>query len=116
MHGGVCTVGSVITKPGIVTAVVGEAEMTLDQRHLDANKLAQNVQGRARRQRAHRRRGKRSASSGERSGRSNRSRFNPELIEMTEQSIKEVCGTCHPACRAVHYTTPPKSAARACRQ
>src|SRR5215208_3423207 len=34
-HGGVCTVGSVTTQPGIVTAVVGEAEMTLDQRHLD---------------------------------------------------------------------------------
>jgi beta-ureidopropionase / N-carbamoyl-L-amino-acid hydrolase len=39
-YGGVCTVGSVKTKPGIVTAVVGEAEMTLDQRHLDATKLA----------------------------------------------------------------------------
>ncbi len=35
-HGGVGTVGSVKTRPGIVTAVVGEAEMTLDQRHLDA--------------------------------------------------------------------------------
>src|SRR3954447_17325582 len=39
-HGGVCTVGSVVTKPGIVTAVVGEATMTLDQRHLDAKSLA----------------------------------------------------------------------------
>jgi hydantoinase/carbamoylase family amidase len=39
-HGGVCTVGSVVTKPGIVTAVVGQAEMTLDQRHLDAAALA----------------------------------------------------------------------------
>jgi hydantoinase/carbamoylase family amidase len=39
-HGGVGTVGSVKTRPGIVTAVVGEAEMTLDQRHLDAAKLA----------------------------------------------------------------------------
>ena len=38
-HGGVCTVGSVKTRPGIVTAVAGEAEMTLDQRHLDARKL-----------------------------------------------------------------------------
>src|SRR5687768_14611601 len=35
-HRGVCTVGRVTTQPGIVTAVVGEAEMTLDQRHLDA--------------------------------------------------------------------------------
>src|SRR5688572_10057521 len=38
-HGGVCTVGRVTTEPGIVTAVVGKAEMTLDQRHLDANVL-----------------------------------------------------------------------------
>src|SRR4051794_14414791 len=39
-YGGVSTVGSVITKPGIVTAVVGEATMTLDQRFLDAPTLA----------------------------------------------------------------------------
>src|SRR5690606_15481349 len=39
-HGGVCTIGNVVTKPGIVTAVVGEAEMTLDQRHLNATTLA----------------------------------------------------------------------------
>src|SRR5206468_4213923 len=39
-HGGVATVGSVVTKPGIVTAVVGEATMTLDQRHLDPAALA----------------------------------------------------------------------------
>src|SRR5437762_2255761 len=39
-HGAVCTVGNVNTEPGIVTAVVGEAEMTLDQRHLDADVLA----------------------------------------------------------------------------
>jgi N-carbamoyl-L-amino-acid hydrolase len=39
-HGGVCTVGSCVTKPGIVTAVVGECDITLDQRHLSASKLA----------------------------------------------------------------------------
>src|SRR5689334_9622781 len=39
-HGGVATVGNVVTTPGIVTAVVGEAVMTLDMRHLDAAKLA----------------------------------------------------------------------------
>ena len=37
----VCTMGSVKTFPGIVTAVVGRAEVTLDQRDLDANVLAQ---------------------------------------------------------------------------
>jgi beta-ureidopropionase / N-carbamoyl-L-amino-acid hydrolase len=36
----VCTVGRVETRPGIVTAVVGQADMTLDQRHLDPAELA----------------------------------------------------------------------------
>ncbi|GGK99727.1 Zn-dependent hydrolase [Deinococcus radiotolerans] len=39
-HGGVCTVGSVKTLPGIVTSVVETCELTLDQRHLDVDKLA----------------------------------------------------------------------------
>jgi N-carbamoyl-L-amino-acid hydrolase len=39
-HSGVCTIGSCITKPGIVTSVVEECTITLDQRHLDAAKLA----------------------------------------------------------------------------
>jgi N-carbamoyl-L-amino-acid hydrolase len=34
-HGGVCTIGSCTTKPGIVTSVVEECRITLDQRHLD---------------------------------------------------------------------------------
>jgi beta-ureidopropionase / N-carbamoyl-L-amino-acid hydrolase len=37
----VCTMGSVKTYPGIVTAVVGRCEATLDQRDLDAGILAQ---------------------------------------------------------------------------
>ena len=37
----VCTMGSLKTYPGIVTAVVGRAEATLDQRDLDADVLAQ---------------------------------------------------------------------------
>jgi hydantoinase/carbamoylase family amidase len=39
-HGGVCTIGSCITRPGIVTSVVEECRITLDQRHLDAAALA----------------------------------------------------------------------------
>jgi N-carbamoyl-L-amino-acid hydrolase len=39
-EGAVCTIGSVVTKPGIVTSVVETAECLLDQRHLDAAKLA----------------------------------------------------------------------------
>jgi beta-ureidopropionase / N-carbamoyl-L-amino-acid hydrolase len=38
-EGAVCTMGSVVTRPGIVTAVVETAECLLDQRHLDAAKL-----------------------------------------------------------------------------
>ncbi len=37
----VCTIGSVKTFPGIVTAVVGRCEVTLDQRDLDTKVLAQ---------------------------------------------------------------------------
>ncbi|HET7046057.1 MAG TPA: Zn-dependent hydrolase [Gaiellaceae bacterium] len=38
--GGVCTSGGVVCKPGIVTSVVETAVQLLDQRHLDADKLA----------------------------------------------------------------------------
>lgn len=40
-NGGVCTIGSCKTKPGIVTSVVEECTITLDQRHLDGDALAQ---------------------------------------------------------------------------
>ena len=43
-HGGVCTIGSCTTKPGIVTSVVEECRITLDQRHLDAPALARMLQ------------------------------------------------------------------------
>jgi beta-ureidopropionase / N-carbamoyl-L-amino-acid hydrolase len=39
-HGGVCTIGSCTTKPGIVTSVVEECSIALDQRHLDAVALS----------------------------------------------------------------------------
>ncbi len=39
-HGGVGTIGSCNTRPGIVTSVVAECRLTLDQRHLDAAALA----------------------------------------------------------------------------
>jgi N-carbamoyl-L-amino-acid hydrolase len=38
--GAVCTMGSCVTKPGIVTSVVETATVLLDQRHLDGEKLA----------------------------------------------------------------------------
>src|SRR5437867_3599067 len=39
-EGAVCTMGGVVTKPGIVTSVVETAECLLDQRHLDGGQLA----------------------------------------------------------------------------
>src|SRR5690606_20279465 len=39
-RGGVCTIGSCQTRPGIVTSVVAECDITLDQRHLDGGQLA----------------------------------------------------------------------------
>jgi hydantoinase/carbamoylase family amidase len=39
--GAVCTMGSCVTKPGIVTSVVETATVLLDQRHLDGGKLAE---------------------------------------------------------------------------
>lgn len=43
-HGGVCTCGSVKTLPGIVTSVVAQCDITLDQRHMDADALAAMLQ------------------------------------------------------------------------
>jgi N-carbamoyl-L-amino-acid hydrolase len=39
-NGGVCTCGRLAVKPNIPTAVVGECIITLDQRHLNAERLA----------------------------------------------------------------------------
>jgi hydantoinase/carbamoylase family amidase len=39
-YDGVCTIGSCTTKPGIVTSVVEECRITLDQRHIDAAALS----------------------------------------------------------------------------
>jgi N-carbamoyl-L-amino-acid hydrolase len=42
--GAVCTSGDVVCRPGIVTSVVETAEQLLDQRHLDAERLASMLQ------------------------------------------------------------------------
>ncbi len=72
--GAVCTSGGVVCRPGIVTSVVETAEQLLDQRHLDAGKLARLLElaagGPANGSRARRT----SRSSGNGSGASSRSR------------------------------------------
>lgn len=39
-NGGVCTCGRIAVKPNIPTAIVGECDITLDQRHINADGLA----------------------------------------------------------------------------
>jgi len=93
-YGGVCTVGSVITKPGIVTAVVGEATMTLDQRHLDAHSLAMmyvDAQARSRRIAAE----EHLDVTWKKIWSIPPFPFHPHLIDLADASIKEVCGVSH---------------------
>ena len=93
-HGGVGTVGSVKTRPGIVTAVVGAAEMTLDQRHLDAAELAAMY--------AEAQAAGRTIAVDEKISVDWKKLwaiqpfpFHPDLIDMADQAITEVCGVSH---------------------
>jgi len=93
-HGGVCTIGSCTTKPGIVTSVVAECRITLDQRHLDATALAKmwnDAQDAA----------ARFAAEGgvtvtcERLWQIEPRPFAPELIEFCDEAIRETVGVSH---------------------
>ncbi len=90
----VCTMGSLKTFPGIVTAVVGRCETTLDQRDLDANILAQmfrEAQEASQRFAAE----ERCAVEWSRLWSIEPVPFHPVLLELCEQSIREVSGTSH---------------------
>jgi N-carbamoyl-L-amino-acid hydrolase len=93
-HGGVCTVGRVTTEPGIVTAVVGEAQMTLDQRHLDAGQLAQMYQA-ARDASEQIAKEERIGVSWKKIWQIQPFPFHSELIDMGDAAIKKVCGVSH---------------------
>jgi N-carbamoyl-L-amino-acid hydrolase len=90
----VCTMGSVKTFPGIVTAVVGRCEATLDQRDLDAGVLAEMY---------HEAELKSIQFAAEEGCTVEWSRiwniapepFHPRLIEMCEDSIRETVGRSH---------------------
>lgn len=91
---GVCTIGSCTTKPGIVTSVVEECRITLDQRHLDARTLGRMLaEARAASERF--------AAEGnvsvswERLWRIEPRPFHAELIELCDAAIKEVAGVSH---------------------
>ena len=92
--GGVGTVGRVETRPGIVTAVVGECVMTLDQRHLQSEVLAKMLME------------AQDASMSfamqemvkvewSRLWQIEPIPFHPDLIDLGEDAIEEVCGVSH---------------------
>lgn len=93
-YGGVCTIGSCVTKPGIVTSVVEDCTITVDQRHLDAAKLAgmwADAQTAAKRFAAE---GNVEVAFGD-LWKIEPIPFHPELIEFCDAAIKETCGTSH---------------------
>jgi N-carbamoyl-L-amino-acid hydrolase len=92
--GAVCTSGGVVCKPGIVTSVVETAEQLLDQRHLNADSLARLLSL--------------AKDASERFAREEDVEveweriwaiepilFDEQLIELADESIREVCGTSH---------------------
>jgi N-carbamoyl-L-amino-acid hydrolase len=90
----VCTMGSVKTFPGIVTAVVGRCEVTLDQRDLDASVLAQMYREA---QEASRRFAAEENCTVEWSRLWNIEPvpFHPQLLDLCEQAVRETSGTSH---------------------
>jgi N-carbamoyl-L-amino-acid hydrolase len=92
--GAVCTMGGVVTKPGIVTSVVETAECLLDQRHLDATQLAEllsNAEA-ASRQIAHE---EYIEVVWDKIWSIEPIPFDERLIELADESIREVAGTSH---------------------
>ena len=91
---GVCTIGSCTTKPGIVTSVVEECRITLDQRHLDAAKLATML---AKAKAASERFAKEGnvRVSWERLWQIAPRPFNDDLINLCDESIRETYGKSH---------------------
>ncbi len=93
-NGGVCTIGSCLTKPGIATSVVEECRLTLDQRHLAAAALARLVA-------EAREASERFALEGdvtvewERLWQIEPMPFHETLINLCDDAIRETCGKSH---------------------
>jgi hydantoinase/carbamoylase family amidase len=93
-EGAVCTMGGVVTKPGIVTSVVETAECLLDQRHLDAVQLAEMLSNA---EAASRRFAEEESIEveWERIWNIEPILFDERLIELADESIREVAGSSH---------------------
>jgi hydantoinase/carbamoylase family amidase len=93
-HGGVCTIGSCTTKPGIVTSVVEECRITLDQRHLEAVSLSKMLEDA-------KEASQRFAKEGnvdvvwDRIWRIEPVLFDQRLIDLCAEAIDETCGKVH---------------------
>ena len=90
----VCTMGSLKTFPGIVTAVVGRAEATLDQRDLDAAVLAAMYQA-AREASEQFAREERCTVEWSRIWSIEPVPFHPALVDFCDASIRETAGKVH---------------------
>jgi len=92
--GAVCTMGGVVTRPGIVTSVVETAECLLDQRHLDAVRLAEMLSNA---EAASRRFADEEGLEVEwqRIWSIEPILFDPELIELADDAVQEVAGRSH---------------------
>ncbi|MBI1877446.1 MAG: hydantoinase/carbamoylase family amidase [Chloroflexi bacterium] len=92
--GAVCTSGGVVCKPGIVTSVVETAEQLLDQRHLDAGKLAAMLE--QAKQASQRFAEEENISvEWERLWNIEPILFHPDLIELADEAIRETCDQSH---------------------
>jgi hydantoinase/carbamoylase family amidase len=92
--GAVCTMGGVVTKPGIVTSVVETAECLLDQRHLDAAQLAEmlsNAEAASRRIASE----ERIEVEWEKIWSIEPIPFDERLIELADEAVRDVAGTSH---------------------
>ena len=92
--GAVCTMGGVVTKPGIVTSVVETAECLLDQRHLDAGRLAAMLDD-AKRASERFAEAEDIEVEWERIWSIEPILFDDALLELADEAIKEVAGTSH---------------------
>lgn len=90
----VCTMGSVKTFPGIVTAVVGRCQATLDQRDLSADVLARMYRE-AREKSIQFAAEENCTVEWERIWNIAPEPFHPHLIELCEQAIRETAGQSH---------------------
>jgi N-carbamoyl-L-amino-acid hydrolase len=91
---GVCTIGACTTKPGIVTSVIEECRITLDQRHLDAARLASMLAEAKAASEKFAREGNVEVS-WERLWSIAPRPFDNELIGLCDESIRETCGVSH---------------------